>query len=112
MAREPKSKKRQSKKSHRRNSRLTVCGASGDRCGDTVGFSLSKRRRCKGVSPDPFRTRVGACACRRVERPSQGSRGEGTLLGYESDPHAAPAQLPRMTQGCPWTRLALQAARG
>src|SRR5262245_30597470 len=62
MAREPKSKKRQSKKSHRRNSRLTVCGASGDRCGDTVGFSLSKRRRCKGVSPDPFRARRGAGA--------------------------------------------------
>ena len=38
----------QSKRSHRRNSRLTCLRVSGDRCGDAVGFSLSERRRCKG----------------------------------------------------------------
>src|SRR5262245_36570447 len=112
MAREPKSKKRQSKKSHRQNSRLTVCEASGDRCVDTVGFFTLQRRRYKGVSPDPFRTRIGACACRRVERRSQGFRGEGTVGLRERPPCRARVAAPRMTQGCPWTRLALQAARG
>src|SRR6516164_404792 len=48
MAKKPEPKKRQSKRSHRRNSRPTCSRVSGDRCGDTVGFSLSERRRCKG----------------------------------------------------------------
>src|SRR5262249_49251259 len=69
-AKGPKAKERQSKRSHRRNSRLTYSRVSGDRCGHTVGFSLSERRRCKGrdkpkereerrVSPDQFRMRTG-----------------------------------------------------
>src|SRR5262245_58109989 len=48
MAKKPEPKKCQSKRSHRRNSRPTCSRVSGDRCGDTVGFSLSERRRCKG----------------------------------------------------------------
>jgi hypothetical protein len=48
MARRSKPKERRSKRSHRRNSRLTCLRVSDDRCGDAVGFSLSERRRCKG----------------------------------------------------------------
>jgi hypothetical protein len=48
MAKKPEPKKRQSKRSHRRNSRPTCSRVSGDRCGDAVGFSLSTRRQCNG----------------------------------------------------------------